>query len=147
MKQEHDADERDDDALFEECGFERVDRRMDEVRPVIDWDDLGPGRQAWLHFGETSLDVVDHVESVHARPLQSDPARNLAIAVQFGDAASLIRTQLDISDIRQAQRRSLVGAQDDLSEILDTSDVATPSHHEFEFRELDRATPDVHVAL
>ena len=55
MQQEHDADERDDEALLDERALERVDRAVDEVGAVVDRPRCHALGQARRDLGERSL--------------------------------------------------------------------------------------------
>ena len=46
VQQKHDADQRDDGAFLDQRVLQRLDRGMDQLRAVIDRDDLGALRQA-----------------------------------------------------------------------------------------------------
>ena len=108
MQQEHDADQRDDDALLEQRVLERVDGRVDQVRAVVDRHDLDRLRQAARNLREALLDVLDDVERIDAEALQHDAAGDLAFAVQFGDAAPFVGAELDAGDVPQQHRRAAV---------------------------------------
>ena len=48
------------------------------------------------------FDVADHVERIRAVALQGDAADDLAFAVHLGDAAPLVRAELDPRDVLAA---------------------------------------------
>jgi hypothetical protein len=77
VQQEYDADQGDDHAFLEQCMLERVDRRVDQVRAVVDRNDLDRFRQAASDLLEALLDVFDDVERVDAEALQDDAAGDL----------------------------------------------------------------------
>ena len=146
MQQEHDADQCYDDAFFRERSLERLDRAVNEIGAVIDRYDLhvfGKGRR---HLGQPRLDVVDDIERVLAETLQRDAAGDLAFAVEFGNASSLVRPEFDPRHVLQQDRRSLVDLQNDVRKIGKAFDIAAATHDEFEFRQLHRAAADIHVA-
>ena len=58
MQQEDDAHQRHDDAFLEQRSLERVDRGIDQIRAVIDRDDLDRFRQAAGDLGKPLLDVL-----------------------------------------------------------------------------------------
>ncbi len=91
---------------------------------VIDRHDLGALRQAGGDLGEPRLDVLDHRQRVGAEALQHDAARDLALAIELGDAAPLIRPDLDAGDILYPQRHAAVGLQ---HHILDVGDACGDS--------------------
>ena len=147
MQQEDHADQRHDDALLGQRVLQRVDRRLDQMRAVVDRHDLGALRQAAGDVRQALLDVVDHVQGIGAEALQHDAARHLALAVEFGDAAPLVRTDLDASHILDAQRHALSGLEHDVLDIGQRFDVATTAHDIFELGQLDRAAADILVAV
>ena len=132
VKQEHDADERDDDALLEECMLQGLDRGFDETRAVVDRHDLRSSGQARDEVRHPLLDVVDHVERVRSEALQRDAASDLALAVEIRDTAPLVRPEFDARDVPEKHRRALVGLQDDLADVVDTAQVAASAHDELE---------------
>ena len=123
-----------------------VDGRVDELRAVVDRQDLGARGQAFRHLRELRLDALDDVQRVRAEALQDDAAGDLALAVHLGDAATLVGPELDPGDVPHPQRRAAVGLEDDVLDVGDAPQVAAPAHHELELGELDRAAADVGVA-
>ena len=93
-----------------------------------------------------AFDALDHVERVGAEALQNDPARDLALAVQFGEAAALVRPELDPRDVPHPKGRAVVGLQDDALNVGDALQVAATADHELELGELDRSTAHIRVA-
>ena len=102
MQQEHDADERDDDAFFGQCVLQRLDRAVNEIGAVIDRFDRHAFRQRRCDLGQLLLDAVDYMQCVLAVTLQSDAADDFALAVELGDAAAL----LGPSSMRATSRNS-----------------------------------------
>ena len=146
MQQEDDTDQGDDDALLEQRLLQRVDGRIDQIGAVVDRHDLDRLRQAACDVREALLDVLDDVEGVDAETLQHDATGDLALAVEFGDAPALVRSELDMGDIPQQHRGAVAGLQDDVAEIVDVLDVAFAADDVFELGELDGAPADVGVA-
>ena len=146
MQQEHDADQRDDDAFLEQRVLQRGDGGIDQVGAVVDRHDLDRFRQAAGDLREALLDVLDHVERVDAKALQHDAARDLALAVEFGDAAPLVGAEFDPGDVAQQHRRAAVHLQHDIAEVVDALEVALAADDVFELREFDRAAADVGIA-
>ena len=91
--------------------------RLDQLRAVVDRHDLGALRQARRDLGEARLDALDHVERIGPEALQNDAARDLALAVQFGEAAPLVRTELDPRDVPHPKGRAVVGFQHDVLDV------------------------------
>src|ERR1700737_5014431 len=101
MQQEDEADWRHDHAFLEQRTLEGRYGGVDEVRAVIDRYDLHRFRQAAGDLLEALFHILDHIERVDAEALQDDAARDLSLAVQFGDAAPLVRAEFDSSDVAQ----------------------------------------------
>ena len=146
MQQEDDAYQRHDNALLEQRVLERVDRSQDQVRAVVDRDDLDRFRQAARDLGKPFLDVPDHVQRIDAEALQHDAAGDFAFAVKLGDAAPLVGAKLDPRDVAQQHRCALVRLQHDVAEVVDIPDVALAADDVFEFGQLHRAAADIGIA-
>ena len=81
MQQEHDAHQRDDQALLNQRALEIGDRSFDQFGPVIDrldGDALGQARQ---EFGDALLDALDGRQRVGRVALYHDAAHRLTGAV------------------------------------------------------------------
>ena len=133
VQQEHDADQRNDDTFLEQRVLERVDGRIDQVRAVVNRHYLDRFRQAAGDFLETLLDVLNDVERVDAEALQHDAARDLALSVQFGDAAPLVGADLNPGDVAQQYGRAITHLQNDVAEVVDALQVDLAADHVFEF--------------
>ena len=70
--------------------LERVDGRIDKAGSVVDGHDFDGLGQAARDFLEPLLHILNHVKGIDAKTLEHDPACDLSLAVQFGDAASLV---------------------------------------------------------
>src|ERR1051325_4665564 len=81
--------------MFEECMLQRVDGAVDQVRAVINGYNLDRFGEAAGDIAYLCLDVLDDGEGVLAVALQRDTADHLAFAVELGQAAPLVRTELD----------------------------------------------------
>src|SRR5207249_2027558 len=71
---------------------------------------------------------------------------DFAFAVELGQAAALVRTELDPRDVTDAHRRAAVALEHDCFEIRNTPDIPAAAHHVFAFAHLDDAAADIHVA-
>ena len=96
--------------------------------------------------GEAVLDPADHRERVGAGALQRDAGDRLALAVDLGDAAPLVRGELDAGDVAQQHRHALVALHHDLLQVGQALDVAAAADRELGLGELDGTAPDVTVA-
>ena len=78
--------------------------------------------------------------------MQHDAAGDLTLAVQLGDAAPLVRSQLDAGDVSQQDRRPAVVLEHDVAEIVDALQIAPAPDDVLELGQLDRTSADVGVA-
>ena len=85
------------------------------------------------------------VSAFCAEALQDDAARDLALAVELGDAAALVGRQLDARHVAQQHRRAAIGLEHDLLDVLDATQIAAAAHHELELGELDDAPAHIHI--
>ncbi len=146
VQQEDDADESDDDTLLKQRVPERVNGGIDQVRPVVDGNDLDRFRQAGLDLPESSLDALDDIESVHAKALQHDAACDFSVAVELGDTTPFVGTEFDARHVAQQDRRTALCLEHDVAEIVDALQVALAADHVLKFRQFDGAAADVGVA-
>src|SRR4029078_8323442 len=84
---------------------------------------------------------------VLAVALERDARDHLAFAVHLGDAAALVRRQLDAGHVLQQNRHAAVALDHDLLEVGDGLDVTAAAHGKFGLRDLDRAAADIHIAV
>src|SRR5258707_1398733 len=145
VQQEHDADERNDDAFLGERSLQRLDRIVNEIGTIVDRDDLDPLRQRRGHVGQTSLHIVDHIQRVLPEALQRDPAGDLPLSVKLGDATALIRSKFDPRHILEQDGRTFLHFQYNTREIGDALDVPPAAYDELKLRQLHGAPTHVHV--
>src|SRR6185437_6189116 len=110
-------DQRHNDALFRERSLERLDRAVNEIGAVINRYDPHVFWKSRRHLGQPGLHVVDHIKRVLTETLQYDAAGDLALAIEFGNAPSLVRPELDPRHVLQQDRRSLVDLQNDVRKV------------------------------
>src|SRR6266550_9371174 len=146
MQQEDKADQGDNDAFFGERVLQSIDGAMDEFRAVVDRLDLHSLRQGGCDLGELLLDAIDDPERVLPIPLQGNTADDLAGAVEFGDAATFLRSKLNPGDIAQQHRRAALHLEHDLLNVADIAQIASTANHVFGLGHLDDATADIAVA-
>ena len=107
VQQEDDADEGDDDAFLDQRALQRVDGAVDQVRAVVDRLDASrPSGRLGAISASRSLTFSMTRQRVLAEALQRDAGDHLALAVQLGDAAALVRRQLDARDVAQQHRHA-----------------------------------------
>src|SRR6185437_9038745 len=146
MQQEDDADESDDDTLLKERVLERVNGGIDQLRAVIDGNDLDRLRQTGRDVLEALLDALDDVECIHADALKHDAAGDLSIAVELGDAAPFVGAELDARDVAEQDGCAAVRLEHDVAEVVDALQITLAADHIFELGQLDGAAADVGIA-
>jgi hypothetical protein len=138
VPQEQPADDRDDDKLLDQLARQVLHRAVDQLRAVISGDDLDTGRKAPLQFRQLGPDGLDRLACVLALAQDDDAARDLAFAVQLGDAAAHLGADLDRGDI--AQRDGHAGTGDlerDRAKIIDAAQIARRADHIFGFAQFE----------
>jgi hypothetical protein len=134
VKQEGDRHQRnEDDRLLDARRFQRLDGGLDQFGAIIDGYDLRAVGEAALDLGKALLDTVDDRQGVFAGALKHDAARDLSLAVQFGDAAPLVGDGLHPGHVADPERNAGLGHQDDVLDTPDTLQVTLAPHHELEF--------------
>ncbi len=148
VKQKYRTDQRHNEELLDELALQGVDRALDEVRAVVGHDHVDAIRQAALEFRQTLLDHVDGLRRVLTPAHDDDAADDFAFAVELGDAAAHLRTQPDLRDVREHQRRAfLVYAERDVGEVLLVLQVAGRADHVLGFAHLDDGAAGLLVAV
>jgi hypothetical protein len=105
---------------------------MNEVRPVIGGNDLDTFWQGRRDLCQLCFDSLDHSEGVFAGPHDHDAADHLALAVQLGNASTLVRPDLDMGNVPDQDRRAAAIRPDgNQFDILDRAQVAAPANHIF----------------
>ena len=130
VKQEDDANQRNDQALFNERSLERFERAINQVGPVIDRFDGHALRQARGNLREAVLYFLDDGERVFSEPLQCDARNDFAFAVHLGNAAALVGGELNSRHVPEQHRDAAVVLDDNLFEIGEALDVAAATYGE-----------------
>ena len=146
MQQEHDADQRDDDALLDQRAAQSLDRAMNKVGTIVDCPEADALRQTGGDLLDLELEVADDVECILPIACHRDPADDLAFAVQLSDAPALVRNQLDSGDVTQEDGCPGRRLDDQLLEITDAFQVAPSADDVLRLGHLDGAAADVLVA-
>ena len=147
MQKKEDAHGSNDQAFLDERAGERMNGAPDQLRTVVDRGDLHAFGQGGLKLIELLLDVADGGECVRAVALDGNAAHDLALPVHLGDAAPLVRPELDARHVAQQHRRAgCARLEHDRGEILEAAQIAAAADHIFGFGELDGAAADILVA-
>ncbi|MNF41891.1 hypothetical protein D3C84_229290 [compost metagenome] len=130
------ADQRDHDELLHQLLAEVAHRAVDQLAAVVGGDDLHPVRQAAFQFLEFGLDRIDGAARVLAAAQDHHAADHLALAVQFGDAATHLRPQLDMRHLAEGHRHAAgIQAQRDGAKVVEGFQITRGAHHELGFRQ------------
>ena len=146
MEQEHQAHQRDDQALLDQGRAQRLDRTHDEIGAIVDRLHADPLGQAAGQLHDLVLDPCDHRQRVLAVARDDDPGDHIALAVEIGNAAALVRYEFDPGNIADQHRCAAFGAQHQALDVLDATQVATSAHHVLGLGHFDHAAADVTVA-
>ena len=95
---------------------------------------------------EFFLDAFDGGQGVLTPAHDNHAANHFALAIQFGDATTHLRSQVNIGNVLQQHRRAVgVHAQRDLLKFLDTLDITRGAHHVFRFGHFNDRAADLLV--
>ena len=148
MEQKGDDDQTHDDHLDRQFVTQHVDGPLDQVGAVVRGHQVDPLGQRRLHLRQPLLDLLDDLQGVLAVPHDDDPTDDLAHAVELGQAAAHVGTQVDVGNVPEKNRRALRrGAQGHRLEVGDGPHVATPTDHVLGAGDLNYPTADIGVAL
>ncbi len=93
MPEEEQDDEDDGDDDFKDGVLGVGDGAADEIRAVVDGDDLHARRQAGADLLEFGLDAIDDLEGVFAAAHDDDAGDDVAVAIEVGDTAAEVRAE------------------------------------------------------
>ena len=120
---------------------------MDQVGTVIHRLDLHAFRQAGGNFDDLGLEIVDHLQRVDAVTRHGDAGHHFAFAVEFGDAASLVRPQFDPGDVANQHRRALVAFHHQQFDVALAAQITLAAHHVLGFGHFHHTPADVAVGV
>ena len=146
VEEKKDTHETDDDRLLDQLLLERLDRLLDERRPVVDGNDLDSLRQSLRDLLDLRLHALDDLERVFAEADDDDTAHGLAETVELGGAPPHVGSELDPGDVPQQDGCALlIDPQNDLFEVFWFADIPPTAHHVFGSVELEDASANVVV--
>ena len=139
---EHDRDQDLDDRLLHSA-----DRLVDQLRTVVDGNELHPRRKPRLDLFDLGLHPVDYVQSVRAVAHDDDTGDDVARAIQIGDAAPQVGPHRHLANVLDADLRTVVGdAQRDVLEILERARVTAAANHVLRAAEFKQSSAGLLVA-
>ncbi len=138
MDEEREADERDHRELLDQLVAEMIDRALDQRGTVVDRNDLDAGRQPGLQRLELRLDRLDRLPCVLAGAQHDHPADHLTLAVQIGDAAAHLRSDLNARDVGKQHRDAALGDENrNAAEVVERLEIAPRTDHVLGLGQLD----------
>ena len=146
VQQKQHTDQRDDQALLNQGMAQGGNSPFDQCRAVVTGDDFDPGRQAGLQLLQPGLDAVDHRQRILAAARHYDARGHFALAIELGQAAALVASQLDSRHIGHPDRRAIDLLEHQIIQILYALQITAAPHHEFGLRQLDDPTADLLIA-
>ena len=129
VPEEQDADHSHHDELLHEFGGEVLDRPLNECAAVVGGDDLHTLRQAALQLAELGFDGLDGFLGILARAQDHHATSHLPLAVEFGDPAPHLRSDLQRCDVAQTHGNPGARHQRDGPEVVQRLEVAAGAHH------------------
>ena len=124
-----------------------ADGLVDQLRTVVDWNQLHARRKARLDLFDPGFHAADDVQSVGAVAHDDDAGDDVAVAVQVGDAAPQVRPHHHLAHVFDADLRAILrDAEGDVLEILDRAGVAAPANHVLGAAEFEQSSAGFLVA-
>src|SRR5574338_170498 len=146
MPEKNDADQRDDDAFFNQLLPQRGDGALDQIAAIISRHNPHPLGQGGFDLLNFLFDAVDDGERVRAVAHHDDAADHFAASVELRDATPEVAAEVYVGNVLQVNGRSVLNFQDNVLDVLDFLDVATPADEIFGCGDFENATADVGVA-
>ena len=140
VEQKQRADHRHNDKLLNELMGQGLDGVFNQLRTIVDRNNLHACGQAFLHFRQFGLYRVNGAERVFTRAHNDYPARHLALAVELGDAAPDRRSPAHAGDVGEQHRHAAARSDNHLVKVVDGLQVAGGAHHIFGFAKLEHRT-------
>src|ERR1700724_4323093 len=107
MPKEEDTNERYDDALLNQLFTQSIDRVINQCAAVVGWNNAHTRRERAAHFVDFLFDPIDHFECVLAIPHDHHASDTSPFAIQFRDAITQIRTEMNRGYILDVNRRAI----------------------------------------
>src|SRR5262245_12257383 len=124
MPEEHNADQRDYDAFFDELLTQRIDRVVDQFAAVIYRHHAHTLGQRRLDFLKLPFYPINDGERVLAIAHYDNAANDLALAIKLRHSAPDVRTEMHSADVTDVNRRSVLDLKHDVFDVARVLDVA-----------------------
>ncbi len=120
---------------------------MDQLGAVVDGHHLHALGQSRGDLGNLGLYVLDDLQRILPVARHDDRRHDFALAVEFAQAAPLVRPQLHPGDVADQDRRPLVALHHQRLDVGPAAQIAHAAHHVLRLRHLDYAAADVAIGL
>ena len=148
VQQEENANQGDDETLFEQLAAEVFDRPVNEIASVVHRCEHHPFRQSSLNLLDLRLDPPDRREGVLAESHDHDPANGVAPPVELRDSPPHGGTDAYPTEFGHPDRGPIRRCtHDNVLDVRERFEVAQPAHHVFALGQLDDHGADVGVRI
>src|SRR5260370_34401804 len=123
VHQENDMRQRDEDDLFDQRVTQGTDRGLNQLRSVVERNDMHTRWQARFNLPNLLLYAVDYVFRVLARPRHDHAADGFG-AVFYKRSGSKGIADLDGGEVFHEDRRAVMRGDDNIADIVEGCDQA-----------------------
>ena len=144
--QDHQAD---DDEFLDEGMLQVVHGSVDELGTIVDGHHAQSLGQRGPEQRDLLLHPLDHLLGVFSHAHNDHAADGFATAIEIGDSAALGWSVVDCGHVAHANRGAAAGVveQDDVSNVVERVQIASPAHHVFTAAEFHEASADIVVGF
>ena len=147
VAQEEIEHDRHQNRAFEQVLEHRVQRRLDQLRPVVERHDLRRLRQdGAIQRGDARLDGGQHLRRVLALSHQDDAGDRLVLVVHADEPLARHAAHSDLGDVPNQQRSSRVGRHDDVADVVGRAQHADAANEVLLLAALEEAAARIGVA-
>ena len=146
MPQEEQYDEDDGDDDFDERIAGVCDGAPNQLRAIVDGHRLDARRHARGNVRQSRLHPLDDFQGIAAVAHDDNAGDDLSRAVEVRGAAPDVRTEHDLTDIPDADRRAILTCKNDALDVPGRLGVTAPANHVLGPGRLEQACADLTVA-
>src|SRR5665213_2713644 len=122
------ADQRHDDAFFDQFFAQRGDGIFDQGAAVVSRNNFHARRQRGFYLLEFLFDAINHRQRIFAVTHDHDAADHFTFAVQFSHSPPQVRAEVNRADILDIHRRAIDDLERDVFQISEALDVTAPAN-------------------
>src|SRR5260370_15411308 len=127
VHQKNDMRQRDEDDLFDQRVTQGTDRGLNQLRSVVERNDMHTRWQARFNLPNLLLYAVDYVFRVLARPRHDHAADGFG-AVFYKRSGSKGIAELYSAEVFHEDRRAVMRGDDDTANVVEVSDQTKATH-------------------